>query len=288
MIENTYTLHRRFDRMARLVSEPGLEALFNSHVMIIGLGGVGSWAAESLARSGVGQLTLVDFDLVCVTNINRQLHALQNTIGKSKVEILAERLLKINPQLKINKISQFYNETTSELILCLNPDYLLDCIDNLTAKSHLIAQCVEKKIKIMSALGTGGRFDPLKSQIADLADTHTDPMAHQLRKILRQRYQFAADGPWGISSVFSTEVPQPPHVLSYDLNQEFQCVCPQKDNQFHSCEKRNIIFGTASFMTGFFGLLMSQWVVQQITTPFKHKAESATTTNHLTPGVCCE
>lgn len=275
MTENTFTLPRRFDRMARLVSEPGLQALFKSHVMIIGLGGVGSWAAESLARSGIGQITLVDFDLICVTNINRQLHALQNTIGKSKVEVMAERLVKINPQLKVNLITHFYNETNSELILCLNPDYILDCIDNLTAKSYLIYQCQQKNIKLISALGTGGRLDPLKSQIADLADTHTDPMAHQLRKILRQRYQFSANGPWGITSVFSTEVPQQPHVLSYDHNQEFQCVCPQKDNQFHSCEKRNVILGTASFMTGFFGLLMSNWVVQEVTAASKIPTKSS-------------
>ena len=115
--EDNYILHRRFDRMGRLVGDDVMKKLFNSHVMILGLGGVGSWAAESLARSGVGQLTVVDFDEICITNANRQLHALQGLVGKKKAEVMAERLRKINPQAQVHALPIFYNKETSEQIL---------------------------------------------------------------------------------------------------------------------------------------------------------------------------
>jgi tRNA A37 threonylcarbamoyladenosine dehydratase len=130
-LEN-YTLHRRFDRMGRLVGDTGMQKLFKSRVMIVGLGGVGSWAAEALARSGVGELVLVDFDDICVTNANRQLHAMQGVVGEKKVDVMAERILKINPKVKVTALSEFYNEQNSERILAYEPDYIVDAIDNVT------------------------------------------------------------------------------------------------------------------------------------------------------------
>ncbi|MCC6876998.1 MAG: ThiF family adenylyltransferase, partial [Sandaracinaceae bacterium] len=131
--------HRRFDRAARLFTEPGLHRLMRSRVLVIGMGGVGSFAAEALARSGVGELVLIDFDDVCVTNANRQLHALRGNIGKAKVEVMTERLRAINPAATVTPIKRFYEAGASEELLAGQVDYAVDAIDNLTAKAHLIA-----------------------------------------------------------------------------------------------------------------------------------------------------
>ncbi len=263
--ETKYVLHRRFDRMGRLVGDANMSKLFGAHVAIIGLGGVGSWAAESLARSGVGQLTVVDFDEICITNGNRQLHALQGLVGRKKAQVMAERLRKINPQAVVNDMVVFYNEENSKEILLKNkPDFVVDCIDNLTAKCHLIATCRELGIPMITSTGASARLDPSMAKMVDLAKTHTDPMAHQVRKMLRQQYAFPAEGDFGVPCVFSEEVPMVPEELHYDNGEGFKCVCPQGQNDLHSCDKRRTIYGTASFVTGAFGLQMASWVVRQI------------------------
>lgn len=263
--ETKYVLHRRFDRMGRLVGDTNMAKLFGAHVAVIGLGGVGSWAAESLARSGVGQVTVVDFDEICITNGNRQLHALQGLVGRKKAQVMAERLRKINPQAVVNDLVLFYNEENSKEILLKNkPDYVVDCIDNLTAKCHLIATCRELGIPMITSTGASARLDPSMAKMVDLAKTHTDPMAHQVRKMLRQQYAFPAEGDFGVPCVFSEEVPMVPEELHYDNGEGFKCVCPQGQNDLHSCDKRRTIYGTASFVTGAFGLQMASWVVRQI------------------------
>jgi len=264
-VENKYLLHRRFDRFGRLVGDSNMEKLFRSHVTVIGLGGVGSWAAEALARSGVGKLSLVDFDEICITNTNRQLHAMQGMVGKKKAEVMAERLRKINPQAQVDAIVQFYNQENSQQVLIdRKPDFVLDCIDNLTAKAHLIDLCRKLEVPIISATGAGARLDPLKVKMADLADSHMDPMAAQLRKILRTRYDFPKEGPFGVQCIFSDEVPMDPVTLNYDNGEGFKCVCPQGQNDLHSCDRRNVIYGNASFVTGAFGFSMASWVVRKI------------------------
>jgi len=265
--ENKYVMHRRFDRMGRLVGDAAMEKLFNTHVMIMGLGGVGSWAAESLARSGVGRLTVVDFDEICITNANRQLHALQGLVGKKKAAVMAERLRKINPQAQVKEHIMFYNEENSAAILSEKPDFVIDAIDNLTAKCHLLTTCRKNGIPVITSAGAAARLDPLAVELRDLADTHTDPLAHQVRKILRSRHEFPAKGEFGIQCVFSTEIPMMPEELHYDQGQGFQCVCPQGQNNLHSCDKRNRIYGTASFVTGNFGLVMASWVVRKALEP---------------------
>lgn len=265
--ETKYVLHRRFDRMGRLVGDEGMEKLFRSHVMVIGLGGVGSWAAESLARSGVGRLTLVDFDEVCITNANRQMHALQGMVGQKKALVMSERMKKINPQAEILGIPLFYNQETSESILSHKPDVILDCIDNLTAKAHLLSTCREQGLKVVTSTGAAARMNPEMIQMRDLSQTHTDPMAAQLRKILRQKHGFSSKGEWGVPAVFSSEVPMMPFDLKYDNGEGFKCVCPQGQNDFHSCDKRAEIYGTASFVTGAFGLSMASWVVRHLVGP---------------------
>lgn len=262
--ETPYTLHRRFDRMGRLVGDQVMEKLFRTHAMVIGLGGVGSWVAESLARSGVGKITLVDFDEICITNANRQIHALQGLVGQKKAFVMADRLKKINPQAQIEGLPLFYNEENSQEIMSRQPDYVIDAIDNLTAKCHLLNFCKENHLKVITSAGSAAKLDPARIRIVDLAQTVVDPMAHQIRKILRQKYNFPEGRHFGVPCVFSDEEPLPSVELKYDKGEGFKCVCPQGQNNLHSCEHRPVMWGNASFVTGAFGLHMASWVVRDI------------------------
>ena len=259
-----YKLHRRFDRMGRLVGDPAMKRLMEAHVLVVGLGGVGSYAAEALVRSGIGTVTIVDFDLICITNVNRQLHAMQGVIGKPKTEIMAERFLKINPKARIETRHDFYNQESSEAILGINPDYVVDAIDSVTWKCHLLDACRRKGIPVVCATGAAGRLDPTRIKIADLADTTFDSLARSVRKILRQKHGFPADKPFGIPTVYSDEPATMPHELSYDEGQGFRCVCPQGGNENFSCDNRNLIMGTAGFVTGAFGFACASVVVRHL------------------------
>ena len=259
-----YILHRRFDRMGRLIGDQKMERLFQAHVMIIGVGGVGSWAAESLVRSGIGRISLVDFDDICITNTNRQLHALSGMVGKKKAPVMAERLSKINPQATFEALDFFYNDDSSETILSRRPDFILDAIDNITAKCHLLFNCKKRGIPVITSGGSGGRLDPLKIRVVDMSETHGDPLLQQVRKVLRTKFDFPAEGPFGLPTIFSEEVPSEPVELKYDKGQGFKCVCPQGANDFHSCEKRNLIWGTASFVTGSFGLVAASEITRRL------------------------
>lgn len=287
----TYTLHRRFDRMGRLIGDRKMKKLMDSHVMIIGLGGVGSWAAESIVRSGIGRVTLVDFDEICVTNFNRQLHALQGLVGKDKAEVMGERMRKINPQAKIEVISKFYNADhcaeifgfkptndsenspsdtlnhQSDFVPDFVPDFVIDAIDNVTAKCHLLHFCHTHQIPIITSTGSGGRIDPSQIRIADLGKTEVDPLARSIRRILREKYGFPPEegATFGISAVYSVEPPRAPEELAYDGGKGFRCVCPQGQNEFFNCDSRNLILGNASFVTGTFGLFCASHVIQKLT-----------------------
>ena len=267
IVEDNYTLHRRFDRMGRLVGDVMMKKLFNSHVMMIGLGGVGSWAAEGIARAGVGRVTLIDFDEICITNANRQLHAIQGLVGHKKAKVMAERLQKINPQAKVESLPLFYNKDTAEQVFALKPDYILDAIDNLTAKSHLLNECKKRGIKVITSAGASGKMDPTRIKIIDLAETNVDPLSHSVRKILRQEYGFpnGRKDKFEIPCVFSDETPMQPVELKYDNGQGFKCVCPQGELDPHGCLHRSVIYGNAGFVTGAFGLAMASWVVRDIT-----------------------
>jgi tRNA threonylcarbamoyladenosine dehydratase len=267
-IDEDYKLHRRFDRIGRLVGDQGMSRLFGARVAVIGLGGVGSFAAEGLIRSGIGCIDLVDFDLVCITNSNRQLQAMKGTIGKAKSEILADRLALVNPKAQVNSIQFFYNETTSERLL--NPpgqplDFVVDAIDNVTAKCHLLATCKTLNIPVVTSTGASGRFDPTAVQVGDLAKTKIDPLARDVRKILRSQYGFpSGKKKFHIPAVFSTEAPAAPRELTYDNGEGFRCVCPGGSNGMHSCEKRSVIYGTAGFVTGTFGMVCASVVVKSL------------------------
>jgi tRNA threonylcarbamoyladenosine dehydratase len=263
--ETRHRLHRRFDRMGRLCGDAGMERLFGAHVMVIGLGGVGSFTVESLARSGVGKLTLVDFDRVCVTNTNRQLQAVHGVIGRRKADLIAERVRLINPQAVAEPIAAFYAEKTAATILSHRPDYVVDAIDNVTAKCHLLAECVRRQIPVVSSLGASGRWDPTRIHVVDLAETRIDRLADSVRRTLRQKYAFPKTGPFGIKAIYSDEHAAEPEELHYDGAEGFRCVCPGGTNDFHSCEERRLIYGTASFVTGAFGLAAASVVVRALT-----------------------
>jgi tRNA threonylcarbamoyladenosine dehydratase len=264
--DELYRLHRRFDRMGRLIGDEKMAHLMQSHVMIIGLGGVGSWAAESIARSGIGEITLVDFDEICVTNFNRQLHALQGLVGKQKAEVMGARMKMINTSAKVHAIAKFFNAEHCEEIFQNRPDFVIDAIDNVTAKCQLLRYCVDHKIPVVCSTGSGGRLDPTQVKVKDLALTEGDPLARELRKILRQKYGFskADDVEWGIPAVYSTEPATEPVELHYDGGKGFRCVCPQGDNPYFTCDSRNLIMGNASFVTGAFGLACASVAVRGI------------------------
>jgi tRNA A37 threonylcarbamoyladenosine dehydratase len=252
--------------MARLVGEPAMERLYRAHVMVIGLGGVGSFAVEALARSGVGRLSLVDFDRVCVTNSNRQLQATQGTVAKLKASVLAERVKLVNPQCEPRPIPLFYSGKSAEQILGARPDFVVDAIDNVTAKCHLIATCRARGIPVVSSTGASGRIDPTRVRVADLAATRVDPLADAVRRALRKKYGFPPRGPFGVPSVWSDEPPAEPRELTYDGGEGFRCVCPGGTNDVHSCEERRVIYGTAGFVTGAFGLACASVAVRSLST----------------------
>ncbi len=278
-LEN-YKLHRRFDRIGRLVGDVKMKKLMDSHVMVIGLGGVGSWAAEMLARSGVGTLTLVDFDEVCITNFNRQLHALQGSVGTQKATAVAERLAKINPSAKIIPVLRFFNnDSRDEIFSCelagKKPDFVIDAIDSITPKCMLLAYCHQNKIPVITSMGSSGKLDPTQIVIKDLGKTEMDPLARAVRRILREQYGFSSKGNFGIPSVFSPEAPIMPSELKYDNGKGFKCVCPQGDNTFFQCDNRNIIMGSAGFVTGAFGMAAAAYAVRCITGDEAHPFQVA-------------
>ena len=172
--------------------------------MVVGLGGVGSFAVEALARSGVGTLSLVDFDRVCVTNTNRQLQAVATSVAKPKATLLAERVRAINPQATPRIVPLFYSARSCDEILGARPDFVVDAIDNVTAKCHLLATCRSRGIPVVSSTGASGRIDPTQIRVVDLAETAVDPLADAVRRALRQKYDFPSKGPFGIAAVYST------------------------------------------------------------------------------------
>ncbi len=174
-------------RTGLIIGQEGVDKLKNSNVIVFGVGGVGSFTAEALARAGVGNLTIVDFDDVDITNINRQLPALHSTVGKYKVEVMKERILDINPNINIKSVNELYNKETSESILKENYDYVVDAIDMVTSKIHLIETCNSKGFKIISSMGMGNKLDPTKIEVTDVYKTQMCPLAKVMRKELRDR-----------------------------------------------------------------------------------------------------
>jgi tRNA A37 threonylcarbamoyladenosine dehydratase len=254
---------RRWDRLLRLVGDTGLRKLMGAHVTVFGLGGVGSYAAEALARSAIGRLTLVDFDDVCVTNVNRQLQAFPGTVGQSKANLMAARIKAINPDAQVDPVQAFYDLENSTALLTPRPDFVIDAIDNVTAKLHLVTTCLKEKIPIVSVTGSGARLDPTQVRVADVSQTKHDPLARVLRKELTRR-GFDASQTVGLPVVFSEEEIRQPETPDWDAD-GFRCICPHAADSPHACEKRRIIYGTAGFVTAAFGMAATSVAVRGIT-----------------------
>lgn len=194
-------LHQ-FSRNELAIGTEGVELLKNTTVAILGVGGVGSFAAEACARSGIGKIILVDKDNVDITNINRQLVAYTSTVGRSKSEVMKERILDINPECEVHDLHMFYTEETFEEFFSYNLDYVIDASDTIIYKIHLMKECLARGVKIISSMGAANKTDPTKFQIADISKTHTDPLAKVIRTKLRKEGIYK-----GIPVVFSDESP---------------------------------------------------------------------------------
>ncbi|HET7501438.1 MAG TPA: tRNA threonylcarbamoyladenosine dehydratase [Kofleriaceae bacterium] len=255
--------HRRFDRTARLLGDDGVARLASATVSVFGVGGVGSFAAEALVRSGVGRVILVDYDRICVTNVNRQLHAQKGTLGKPKVQVMAERLRAINPDAVIEARAEFYGPETSARLLVPEPDVVIDAIDNVAAKLHLIATCVRDRLRCVSAMGAAARLDPTAVRVGDLSETRVDPFARELRRLLRKKHDLDCTRPVGVWAVFSEEPPIAPRELAYD-DGGFRCVCPGGENGVNDCEHRNRVEGSAAFVPSVVGVTAASVAVKLV------------------------
>ncbi len=198
----------RFAGVARLYGIAGLSHLQNWHVAVIGVGGVGSWAAEALVRSGVGHLRLIDADDVCISNTNRQLHALSPQYGRPKVKVLSERLLQINPRLQIEAVAEFYRRETPELLQ--NIEGVIDAIDSVSAKAALLAHCYHQSLAVVVAGAAGGRCDPLQLQKADLSQAGRDPLLKSVRQQLYQTFDLPRNTLLNLPVIFSKEASRYP------------------------------------------------------------------------------
>lgn len=202
---------RRFSGIARLYGEAALARFQQAHICVLGIGGVGSWVAESLARSGIGAITLIDMDDVCLSNTNRQIHALKQHVGQLKTEVMAERIQQINPECQVHTIDDFIRADNLSQYLgdksAPKYDFIVDAIDSVRDKAALLAYCRRQKLKVITIGGAGGQKDPTQIKIADLAKTVQDPLAAKLRQQLKSCYKLSKDskGKYGIACVYSEE-----------------------------------------------------------------------------------
>lgn len=250
----------RFGGVARLVGRAGLARLHAAHVCVVGVGGVGSWTVEGLARSGVGALTLIDLDDVCVTNVNRQLPALDGQIGRPKVTVLAERVRQINPEARVDLVHEFFTPATAERLLAPRYDFVVDAIDRMSHKALLIAGCRERGIPVLTIGGAGGRSDPTKVHVGDIGEA-SDDLLRMVRKKLRRDHGFASGAHRGITRmglrcVWSSEAPVYPWA-------DGTCAAEPEPggNLKLDCESG---FGTAAFVTGVFGFVAAGEVVRTL------------------------
>lgn len=232
------------ERTELLIGKDAIENLKKSHVLICGLGGVGSYAAEFIARSGIGTMTIIDGDVFDPTNKNRQLPALESTIGKSKAEVLAARIRDINPDITLHVLNEFVQpERVGEILTEYQPDYVMDCIDSITPKLTWLIACKRNKFKVISSMGAGGKMDPSKVQTRDISKVVNCKMAKHLRKRLKKENINK-----GIKAVFSSE--------------------HQKEDSLKMTDGTNFkksFYGTISYIPALFGLHAAAYVIQQLT-----------------------
>ena len=232
------------ERHELLIGKAAQERLKNSHVLICGLGGVGSYAAEFIARAGVGKMTIIDGDEFDMTNKNRQLTALDSTIGKNKADVLGQRIKDINPNVNLTIIQEFVKpDRVWDILESIKPDYVMDCIDSVTPKINWIKACIRFKIKIISSMGAGGKIDPSKVKIADLTKTYNCNLASTLKKMLKREKVHGK----GVKAVFSSET--------------------QIKNSLQLTDGKNFkksFYGTASYMPALFGIFAASEVIKYL------------------------
>ncbi len=247
-------LHR-FSRTELLVGPAALARLAGKKVAVFGIGGVGSFAVEGLVRSGVGRLVLVDDDCICLTNLNRQLHATVRTIGKPKVEVMRDRVLEINPDAVVTTHRQFYLPETAAELIADDYDYIIDAVDTVTAKIDLAVRATALGIPIISCMGAGNKLDPTKFEVADIFSTSVCPLAKVMRYELKRR------GVPALKVVYSREKPLTP-AESEDSSCATGCVCPPGTTR--KCTTRRQIPGSIAFVPSVAGLILAAEVVKEL------------------------
>lgn len=246
----------RFSGLERLYGPAALPRLAASKVCVVGIGGVGSWVIEALARSQVGALTLIDLDEICASNTNRQLHTLQSTIGRPKVTVMAERARAIYPECAVTTEHAFFTAKTADRLQLERYDCVVDAIDNPKHKALMIARCLAAQVPIITVGGAGGRSDPTQIRRGDLTQSTHDGLLRQVRRILRQDHGLAERGPWGVPAIWSQERTRPPEIQRCAETGEATSRSLRID-----CATG---YGTAGFVTGAFGLAAAASAVEAL------------------------
>lgn len=249
-------MQNEFSRTELLIGKKSLAKLHHSTVAIFGVGGVGSYTVEAFARCGIGRIVMVDDDLICLTNINRQLHATHKTIGRSKVEVMKERLLEINPKIHVEIHQKFYLPENGAEFIKKDYDYIVDALDTVTAKIDIVMRAKELKIPVISCMGAGKKLDPTRFEIADLFDTSVCPLCRVMRVELRKR------GIDSLKVVYSKEPVMEPFEIE-DPSCSRSCICP-KGSSIRKCSTRHDIPGTISFVPAVAGLIAASVVVRDL------------------------
>jgi len=247
-------MQHKFSRTELIIGSQGLKKLAGSKVIVFGVGGVGSFTVEALARAGVGELVLVDYDDICLTNLNRQLHALHSTIGETKVEVMKKRILDINPDIKATAVKEFYTKENADQFLTPDASYVVDAIDTVAGKISLITECKQRKIPVISSMGAGNKLDPTAFKVADISETRICPLAKAVRKLLRKQGIEK-----GVKVVYSPETPLEPKLAHVDC--KTNCICPNQDGH---CTKKRQIPGSISFVPSVVGLIIAGVVVNDL------------------------
>jgi tRNA A37 threonylcarbamoyladenosine dehydratase len=260
----------RLDRNARLLGVDAMERLAAAHVVVLGIGGVGTFAAEALVRAGVGRVTLVDGERIEETNANRQLHALDGAFGRSKAEEMAARLRRVSPAARVDAIVERYSDETAARLVPAGVSFVVDAMDTVVAKLHVVRRCLALGIPVVTSLGAARRLDPTAIQVTDLSASHTDPFAKDVRKYLRRRHGIAATEEIGVLAVWSVEEPR--RTLSLAGDEEGVPEAARAERR----RREPKVFGSAAFVTGAFGLAAAAAVVQRLAgaTPRTHRVLS--------------
>lgn len=250
-------MHYQFARTRLTFGKENMEKFEKSKVIVFGLGGVGSYAVEALVRSGIGEISIVDDDKICLTNLNRQLYALHSTVGKNKVDVAEERIHDINPNCKVKKYQTFFIPENSSEFDFSEYDYVVDCIDTITGKLEIICKAKEANVPVISCMGAGNKVEPTKFCVADISKTSVCPLARVMRRELKKR------GIKRLKCVFSTEEIIPPHDEDLEISCKEECVCPPGTKR--NSNVKNQVPGSNAFVPSVAGLIIAGEVLKDLT-----------------------